>query len=86
MQFRLYAYGKLEGVPDGVLLEDAAKILPETEIITYEGDDLPDAKGTPALFANLFRHEMQRLGKGIWVDCDVYCLKPFLSVVRVFGT
>ncbi|WP_373028170.1 hypothetical protein [Sulfitobacter sp.] len=77
IKFRLYAYGELDGVPDGVQLEDAAEILPETAIITYQGDDLPEAKGTPALFSNLFRYELQRLGKGLWVDCDFYCLKPF---------
>ncbi len=87
MRFRLYTYGELEGVPDGVELEDAAKILPENEVITYQGDDLPEAKGTPALFANLFRYELQRQGKGIWVDCDVYCLKPFRfsQLPYVFG-
>lgn len=77
MQFRLFAYEGLDGVPDGVQLEDAADILPKNNIITYQGDDLPEAHGTPALFSNLFRYELQRLGKGIWVDCDLYCLKPF---------
>lgn len=76
-RFRLFVYDDLEGIPDGVDVEDAAKILPKSEIITYQGDDLPEAKGTPALFSNLFRYELQRLGKGMWVDCDVYCLKPF---------
>lgn len=86
-RFRLFTYDKLGGVPDGVEVEDAATIMPKSEIITYQGDDLPNAKGTPALFANLFRYELLRQDKGIWVDCDVYCLKPFRfkNAPYVFG-
>jgi hypothetical protein len=37
MQFRLFAYEGLDGVPDGVQLEDAAAILPKNNILKPTG-------------------------------------------------
>lgn len=65
----LYCYAAPNGVPDGIELEDAAAILPEANIVRHSG-------GSVALFANWFRYELQRRGKGIWVDTDVYLLAP----------
>ncbi|MGH6787002.1 MAG: hypothetical protein ACREBO_09240 [Novosphingobium sp.] len=65
----VYAYSSLEGVPDGVELRDAAAILPEDAIIRHKN-------GSPALFSNRFRYELQRLGLGTWIDCDVYFVAP----------
>jgi hypothetical protein len=65
----LYCYAPPAGVPAGVELADAAAIIPEREIIRY-------ASGSPALFANRFRYELQRLALGTWIDCDIYLLKP----------
>lgn len=86
-RFRLFTYDTPKGIPKGVEIEDAANILPKREIITYQGDDLPNARGTPALFSNLFRYELLRQRGGIWVDCDVYCLRPFRfkNTPYVFG-
>lgn len=65
----LYCYSVPDGVPSGVELRDAAKILPADAIIRHQS-------GSVALFANWFRYELQRLGAGTWVDCDVYLLAP----------
>jgi hypothetical protein len=65
----LWCYARPSGVPDGVLVRDAAEILPEDRIIRHRG-------GSAALFANWFRYELQKRGRGIWIDCDLYALKP----------
>ena len=65
----LYCYDEPDGVPDGIELRDAATILPRDRITRHE-------TGSYALFADWFRYELQRLGAGTWVDCDVYLLAP----------
>jgi hypothetical protein len=71
--FTLWCYDPPKGVPPGVRLRDAAEILPRDRIIRHRG-------GSPALFANHFRYRLQRLGLGIWVDCDLYLLRPLLDM------
>ena len=66
----LYCYDPPAGVPDGLELRDAEPIIPRDRIIRHKS-------GSPALFANWFRYELQRRGAGIWVDCDAYLLGPF---------
>lgn len=68
----LYTYGEVGGVPEGVVLADAVTILPRSAIIAHHS-------GSVALFSDRFRIELQRQGKGIWLDTDVYLLAP-LSV------
>ena len=65
----LYCFRRLEGVPAGVEVRDAATIIPETKIIRHRS-------GSPALFANWFRYELQRRAAGTWADCDAYMLAP----------
>ena len=65
----LYCYREPDGVPEGVELRDAAEIFPEAAVITHHG-------GSPSLFSNRFRYELQRRGLGIWIDCDLYFVRP----------
>ncbi|HEX8571243.1 MAG TPA: hypothetical protein VF759_00675 [Allosphingosinicella sp.] len=65
----LYGYDRPDGVPDGVEIADAAAILPRQRVIRHRG-------GSPSLFSNLFRYELQRRGLGTWIDSDVYLLAP----------
>lgn len=65
----LWCYRVPDGVPDGMQIADAREILPEESIIRYYS-------GSVSLFSNWFRYELQRLGKGIWLDSDIYLLKP----------
>lgn len=75
----LWCYGRPAGVPDGVEIRDAAEVLPQEAIIRHRS-------GSVALFANRFRYELQRRGLGLWVDTDVYLLKPLLGLPeQVFG-
>src|SRR4029079_419250 len=42
--------------------------------------------GSFAIFADLFRYELLRRGAGMWIDCDLYCVRPFVfSGDHVFG-
>lgn len=68
-RFRLYVYGPLEGVPDGVELADANEILPAEQVV--------EAGGTYAGFADFFRYKMLLSAGGWWVDTDTVCVKPF---------
>lgn len=68
-EMALYCYEEPEGVPEGILLLDANEIIPRREIIRPPG-------GGASLFSNRFRYELQRQGKGTWIDCDLYLLAP----------
>jgi hypothetical protein len=76
----LYSYDHLVEVPKGVQLCDAGNILPREKMFFYKGTR------TPAVFSDLFRLELMAQNHGIWVDCDVYCIKPFDALPPyVFG-
>ena len=66
----LYRYDRLEGVPEGVELRDAAEILPASSIVRHV------RTGSPSLFSNRFRYELLRRNLGTWIDCDVYFVRP----------
>jgi hypothetical protein len=68
-EVHLYAYDRPEGVPDGVMLKDAAEVVPEHRVVHYH-------TGSVSLFSNLFRYALQLAGRGTWLDCDIYLLKP----------
>lgn len=67
----LYSYeSSLQGLPRGVTLRDANSIL-SSELV------FRDSGGSYALFADQFRYELLNQIGGWWVDCDVYCIRPF---------
>jgi hypothetical protein len=69
--FHLYAYERIEGVPDGAVVLDAGEILPSSRIFKYTHFD------SYAGFANFFRYKLLLEKGGWWVDTDTVCLKPF---------
>jgi hypothetical protein len=69
--FHLYTYDEVAGVPKGVILKDAAEIIPASRIFKYKDHD------SYAGFANLFRYKLLLEKGGYWVDADMVCLKPF---------
>jgi hypothetical protein len=75
----LYCYGRPQNVPEGVEVHDASAILPQTAIFRH-------TSGSVGPFSDWFRYEIQRRGLGIWVDTDIYLLRP-LDVQRptLFG-
>ena len=68
----LYCYDPPRDAPAGVELAAAASIIPSSRIIRHK------ETGSHALFSNLFRYELLRLGLGLWVDCDMYCVRRFV--------
>lgn len=68
----LHCYDAPGDVPAGVELSDAALVLPSARVIRHK------ATGSYSLFSNLFRYELMRLGQGLWIDCDVYCVRPII--------
>lgn len=72
-EITLYSYEKIEGVPEGVKLANAADILPQPDTYTVH-----PRTGSPAPFADRFRYHLLRKRPGvIWADTDAYCLRPF---------
>jgi hypothetical protein len=75
----LHAYDPPSDLPNGVELADARALMPESRIVRY------DKSGSPALFANLFRYQLLRAGLGLYVDCDMYCVRPIQDADYIFG-
>ncbi|WP_048691577.1 glycosyltransferase [Catenovulum maritimum] len=67
----LFTYGKVQNIPEGVIVRDANEILAENKIYKYK------KKPSYAGFANWFRYLMLYKEGGVWIDTDVVCLKPF---------
>jgi hypothetical protein len=75
----LYVYQTPNDVPKGVKLADARTLMPESSIIRDSKYD------SVTLFADLFRYEILRAELGLYVDCDVYCLRPIQNADFIFG-
>jgi hypothetical protein len=72
-EYHLYCYEKIGGVPKGVIVRDAAEILPAAEIFYYRHGL---GRGSVAAFANLFRYKLLFERGGWWMDTDMVCLRP----------
>ncbi len=75
----LHSYDPPSDVPSGIELADARKLMPESRIVRYK------KSGSPALFANLFRYQLLKAGLGLYIDCDVYCVRPIEDADYVLG-
>lgn len=70
-QITLFSYEPIPNVPAGVIRRDGREVLDTDNFLKYEKKD------SYALFADLFRLHMIARNPGmIWVDTDVYCLRP----------
>jgi hypothetical protein len=67
----LHVYEEPAGVPRGVTLADAIRILPRADLFTHA------RSGSLAIFADWFRYRLLHERGGLWVDTDVVCLRPF---------
>jgi hypothetical protein len=66
----LWAYDELGGVPAGVTLADAGRILPRHSIFRHA------RTGSLAPFADWFRYRLLLEHGGLWCDVDIVCLEP----------
>jgi glycosyltransferase involved in cell wall biosynthesis len=80
-EFHLWAYDDLTraGLPKGVVLKDATKIIPRKNVFAKKHADPETGVGRNSFgapFSDLFRFKLLRDKGGIWVDMDVTCLRP----------
>lgn len=75
-QVHVYAYGEVTGLPVGVVSKDAEDVIPKSEMFTFDGITQPGKFGSLAPFADALRYRLLKSGLGIWVDWDVYFIKP----------
>lgn len=69
----LYTYGAIDNTPSGIKICDGNEIISSSNIIKHKKTN------SYALFADIFRYQLLKKRAGtIYVDCDVYCLKPVI--------
>src|SRR5690606_33677576 len=73
----LHTYGEVEDAPRGVVYSDARQLLPEEDLVRHRN-------GSFALSSDYMRYEIMRLGLGLYIDCDVYCLEPIDDADYIF--
>ena len=75
----LYCYDEPVGVPEGVELRDATKIIARSDI------EAPRV-ARPDLYSDWFRYELLSRGIGTWLDTDVYLISRLdLESPHLFG-
>jgi hypothetical protein len=75
----LHCYEPPKDLPKGIELADA-------ELLLSKGRLFYDSKtGSPAPFTDLLRYEILGQGWGLYVDCDIYCLRPIEDADYIFG-
>lgn len=72
--FKLYTYGDVGALPEGVTVCDANEILPESAVFRNR---IGFGAGSVAGFSDVFRFKLLLDQGGWWVDTDVFCLRPF---------
>ncbi|MEM7722934.1 MAG: hypothetical protein AAF376_11210 [Pseudomonadota bacterium] len=76
---KLYHYGPIENVPEGIEVADGNEILKPERIIRHK------RTGSPAHFADVFRyHLLSKRDRVIWADTDAYCVAPFSTDTGYF--
>ncbi len=69
---KMYTYGEVGNIPDGIEVCDANEILPEKGFLIHE------RTGSPALHSDLWRYKLlEKHDDIIWADTDAYCVKRF---------
>ena len=78
----VYSYAPIANLPEGVRARDASEILPTDRILYYKDSQKP----TAALHSNLFRYALLAQTDSLWVDLDIFVLKPLeFHSEHIFG-
>ena len=72
----LYLYDDVEHPPDYVEIRDAREVMDEEFTQKYWGKD---QLGDPRIHSDIFRVLLMRKTDHIWVDADVYALRPHIA-------
>jgi hypothetical protein len=75
----LHCYKPPIDVPDGVAVSNANQLLPEGRVVRSK------INGSYSVFSDLLRLQVLNHGLGLYVDCDMYCLKPISDEDYIFG-
>jgi hypothetical protein len=75
----LHVFDEPSGVPSSVRLVDAAETVSREHLIRHR------RTGSFSLFSNRFRYALMLGGKGLWIDCDLLCLRPIADAPYIFG-
>lgn len=75
----LHAYGKPIDTPTGVRIFDASKLMNMSEIVMHK------RTRSLALASDIYRYRIMREGLGIYIDADMYCIKPLTDADYLFG-
>ena len=71
---KMYTYGDVGNIPDGIEVADANEIMPLGNVIAHK------RTGSPAPQADKWRYNMlAKCDRTIWADTDAYCVKAFSS-------
>jgi hypothetical protein len=71
----LYTYDPARNLPPGVVVRDAAEIVPLEKVPTAHAR--PFGKGTLGAFSDYFRYHLLTARGGWWVDMDIVCTRPW---------
>lgn len=75
----LHVYDQPDNVPSSIETRDAGLIIPRSQITTHQ------RTGSYALFSDMFRYRLLQDGADIYVDCDVYCIRPIPHSEYIIG-
>ena len=71
---KMYTYGEVQNIPDGIEICDANEIMPMGPVIAHK------RTGSPAPQADKWRYNMlAKTDDQIWADTDAYCVKKFTT-------
>lgn len=79
-QVTLHGYEIPEDMPDGIVFSDAESLLPRKRYFFRH-----KKTGSLAPFCDLLRYEILAQGLGLYVDCDVFCVRPIPDADYIFG-
>jgi mannosyltransferase OCH1-like enzyme len=79
MPLTLYVYDRPQDAPPNVELADANLIVPRDRIFRHAH------RGSYAVFADLFRYRLLEERSTLWVDTDVYCVRPIRDEEMICG-
>jgi hypothetical protein len=66
----IYTTEKTVGIPPGVIVKDAREIFDHKNIVRHE------ETGSVTLHSDIFRYQLLQKTSQIWVDLDIFCLRP----------
>jgi len=75
----LHCYERPKDTPADIEIADANKLLTENRVIRHR------KSGSLSLFSDLLRYEILGAGLGLYVDCNMFCLRPIVDADYIFG-